>query len=288
MDFVYVPSGEYYMGASDDDLNAPYDEKPTHRVSISKPFFIGRFEVRVSDFKNFVDETGYITQVEKEGGAFYFNGEWTRDNTRSWKNPGFEQEANHPVTCISWFDAIEFANYLSLKHGLKPYYKINGLEIYTNIYADGYRLPTEAEWEYAARGFITPNMKTTKYYWGEEKPEGNLADETAKKIFPDWTILQGYDDKHVYTAPVGTYKPNSNGLYDMIGNVWEWCEDWFSPEFYKMSSTKDPINSNSTGLKVLRGSSWRIQPQESKASTRGRYNPNYGTNYCGFRLVLPI
>ena len=131
----------------------------------------------------------------------------------SWRNTGFEQTDEHPVVNVSWNDAVAFCKWLSKKEGKT------------------YRLPTEAEWEYACRAGTT-----TRYYSGDD-PEtlakvGNVADAALKAKFPDWKYTIKASDGYVFTAPVGKFKPNAFGLYDMHGNAWQWCADWYGEEYY--------------------------------------------------------
>ena len=138
---------------------------------------------------------------------------------------------------VSWNDAIAFCNELSELEGLKPYYQ-SGAGCRRD--GDGYRLPTEAEWEYACRAGTT-----TRYQSGDD-PEtlaavGNIADGTAKAKYPLWTWAIAAQDGYVYTAPVGRFRPNAFGLYDMHGNVWEWCWDWYEADYYKEIARRRPV-----------------------------------------------
>ena len=137
----------------------------------------------------------------------------------SWRNVGFAQTDLHPVVCVSWNDAVAFCDWLSRKEGKT------------------YRLPTEAEWEYACRA------GTTTRYWCGDDPEGlaraaNVPDASAKSLFPAWKTI-GASDGCVFTAPVGSYRPNPFGLYDMHGNAWQWCSDWAYSRYYEISPPAD-------------------------------------------------
>jgi formylglycine-generating enzyme required for sulfatase activity len=210
-----IPRGEFLMGSPEGEGQA--DEHPQHRVRITWPFYLGVTEVTRGQFRHFVDDAGYRTEAERDGkGGYGFNeaGQWVQDPRYTWQNARFEQTDEHPVVNVSWNDAVAFSAWLSRKEGVT------------------YRLPTEAEWEYACR-----SGTATKYCNGDD-PEGlaavgNIADATAKARYPDWTTTIAQDG-FLYTAPVGRYNPNACGLYDMHGNVWEWCSDGYAADYYPM------------------------------------------------------
>ena len=199
-------------------IKALKSEYPQHRVRITKPFYLGTYHVTRGQFRQFVADTGYKTDAEKgeEPGAFGWDPdkkEFDFNEKYSWRNVGFEQTDEHPVVNVSWNDAKAFCEWLSKKEN------------------QTYRLPTEAEWEYACRAGTT-----TRYSSGDD-PEtlakvGNVADATAKAKFPDWTWTIKASDGYVFTSPVGSFQPNANGLYDMHGNAWQWCADWYGAEYY--------------------------------------------------------
>ncbi len=262
MEFVLVRGGAFEMGdtfGDDED-----DEGPVHEVEVND-FYMGKYEVRVKEFRKFVESTGYKTEGERDGGILTWTGsKWDWDSTKSWLNPGFAQTGEHPVVGVSHNDAIEYIRWLNKKSG------------------KNYRLPTEAEWEYAARS----RGKKWKYSWGNGSPSGNIADETLKKQYPGWTIWEGYNDGYVFTAPVGQFKANELGLHDMNGNVWEWCQDWYEDTYYRQSPRDNPKGPDSGSKRVMRGGSWFNNPGVVRASVRGRLEPAYrGINF-GFRLVL--
>ncbi|MGO9467917.1 MAG: SUMF1/EgtB/PvdO family nonheme iron enzyme, partial [Isosphaeraceae bacterium] len=217
-----IPAGKFLMGSPDGDGDT--DEHPQHEVRITRPFYLGVTEVTRGQFRLFVDETGYKTEAEKDGkGGYGWNEEakkFEQSPRFTWQNPGFEQTDEHPVVNVTWNDAQEFVKWLSQKEG-----RI-------------YRLPTEAEWEYACRAGTK-----TAYVSGDDAESlaafGNIADGTAKEKYPEWTTIAARDG-YVYTAPVGRFRANAFGLYDMHGNVWEWCQDWYDAEYYKQSPGDDP------------------------------------------------
>ena len=288
MEMTLIPSGEFKMGSGEsaeataaffnktygeDLLTADFfkDEHPQHRVRITKPFYLGTYHVTRGQFRQFVKDSGYKTDAEKgekpgasgwdpEKKAFGFNAKY------SWRNAGFEQTDEHPVVNVSWNDAVEYCKWLSKKEGKT------------------YRLPTEAEWEYACRA------GTTTRYWSGDDPEtlakvGNVADAAAKAQFPDWKYTIKANDGYVFTAPVGKFKPNAFGLYDMHGNAWQWCADWYGAGYYAASPADDPTGPDSGNVRVLRGGSWGDWPGVSRSAVRYGCSPVDRFGFTGFRVA---
>ena len=276
---VQVQGGTFWMGDTIGDGRS--DERPLHRVAVSS-FALSKFEVTVGQFRQFVQEGGYITTAERQGGWLVWTGKfWERKFNASWKNPYFAQTERDPVVMVSWYDAIEFCNWLSRREHLTAFYDILSNTVMENWSAAGYRLPTEAEWEHAARS----GGKEYEYSWGNGSPEGNIADESLKTTFSAWpfAIWAGYSDGYVSTAPVGSYPPNELGLYDMSGNVWEWCNDWYGS--YGSEAQTDPRGPQSGVARCLRGGSWTDEPGALPAFFRsGRLPYGRGVN-SGFRPV---
>jgi formylglycine-generating enzyme required for sulfatase activity len=285
---VLIPAGEFKMGSAEsakdtaaffnktygeDFLKADYfkDEHPRHRVRIRRPFYLGTYHVTRGQFRQFVKDTGYKTEAEKgeDSGALGWNPEkkaYAFNKDYSWRNAGFEQSDEHPVVNVSWNDAVAFCQWLSRKEGKT------------------YRLPTEAEWEYACRAGTT-----TRYYSGDD-PEtlvkvGNVADTAAKAKFPDWIYTIKASDGYVFTAPVGKFKPNAFGLYDMHGNALQWCADWYGLEYYAKSLANDPTGPDSGDVRVLRGGSWIDWPCSSRSAGRSRGPPGNRYDFMGFRVA---
>ena len=189
--------------AEDDEVVVKDGKKQKHRVRITRPFYLGVTEVTRGQFRAFVDETGYKTEAEKDGKGGYGwdeeKKEFRQDAKFTWLNAGFEQTDEHPVVNVSWNDAVAFCEWLKSKEG------------------QAYRLPTEAEWEYACRAGTT-----TRYFSGDD-PEtlatvGNVADGTAKAKYPAGLRIAA-SDGYVYTAPVARFQANAFSLYDTHGNV---------------------------------------------------------------------
>lgn len=264
-DMVLIPAGSFMMGSDEGEA----DEKPVHEVYIDA-FYLDKYEVTVAQFKKFVEAAGYKTDAEKEGWSWKWNGkEWEKVKGVNWRHDAEgkiigSDRMNHPVIHVSWNDAKAFAQWA------------------------GKRLPTEAEWEYAARC----GSKGYKYSWGNGNPVGkkggNVADESAKRVFKDWVIWEGYDDGYVFTAPVGSFEPNDFGLYDMTGNVWEWCEDWYDENYYKNSPSRNPKGSTSGTYRVLRGGSWGNVPLVVRCADRNWVIPTYRDGVVGFRCAQDV
>jgi formylglycine-generating enzyme required for sulfatase activity len=268
MTLVLIKPGEFVMGSPETDKDARDDEKPQHRVRITRPFYLGVTEVTRGQFRVFVDETGYKTQAERDGkgtGWNEANARLEQNSHYSWRNTGFQQTEKHPVVNVSWNDAVAFTEWMSQKDG------------------QTYRLPTEAEWEIACRAGTT-----TRYSCGDD-PEGlaevgNVADALAKKKFPDWPTVSAADG-FLYTAPVGRYRPNAWGLYDMHGNVLEWCSDWYAADYYQNSPTEDPVGPRQGASRVIRGGCFFYYPQNCRSAFRGGYSPSDRHYLIGFRLA---
>ncbi|MFI5386961.1 MAG: formylglycine-generating enzyme family protein [Fimbriimonadales bacterium] len=216
-----------------------------------------------------MEKSGYQTQAEKDGKGSYVWDQtkkaWELDPSKNWRNPGFPQTDDHPVVCVSHNDAMEFCQWLSQKEGRT------------------YRLPTEAEWEFACRA------DTTTLYSNGDDPEGlvsiaNVADATLKRKFPDFACIKG-DDGYLYTASVGSFASNRWGLYDMIGNVLEWCADWYDEKYYASSPATDPPGAPKASLRVFRGGCWSDYPWGCRPADRFWFMPGGRFSDLGFRVA---
>ncbi|MBU0653877.1 MAG: SUMF1/EgtB/PvdO family nonheme iron enzyme [Gammaproteobacteria bacterium] len=269
---IPIPAGEFTMGCEPkrDDVEGGCadDEKPPHKVSI-KAFSLAATEVTVKQFRAFVEATSYQTTAEKEGSCYSFDekGSWSDVKGNSWRKLGFPQTDNDPVACISWEDAQAYLKWLSAQT------------------KQIWRLPTEAEWEYAARGGNDKNA----YSWGQEAAKGcafaNMADQKGKEKFPDWTIAN-CNDGFVYTSPVGSFKTNGFGLFDMHGNVYEWVEDCWQSDYKDApvdGAARQGCDANAS--RVLRGGSWNSIPRFLRASFRYYGTPVNRNFNVGFRAA---
>lgn len=267
---IRIPAGEFTMGSPVREKGRRQDE-PQRQVSLTRDFFIGQFEVTRGQFRKFVEASGFKTDAERGIRGGYGYDESTNqlpgpDKKYSWRFAGFSQTDEHPVINVSWNDAVAFCQWLS-KQEQKTY-----------------RLPTEAEWEYACRG------GTTTAFCNGDDPEkvvdvGNIVDALAKEKFPD-RIAVGVNDGHVFTAPVGSFKPNAYGLHDMHGNVWEWTADWFgTPEAIPQTDPRGPEQGKD---KVIKGGDWYHDWSFARSAQRYPIHPGLCRRHAGFRVVREV
>lgn len=295
MRFTRVPAGEFLMGSEEAPaaLAKTYpqlerqrfidlaDEAPVHKVRITRAFYMGRFEVTVGQFRRFLQASGYVPESVADGTGGYgynpaYDGETSasgdafegRDTRYSWQNPGFPQTDDHPVVNVSWNDAQALAAWLSRLEGRR------------------YRLPTEAEWEYACRAGTR-----TRYHNGDDPQDllavANVFDSTSAANWPRWQkqALAGSDGL-AFTAPVGSFAPNAFGLHDMHGNAWEWVSDWYGEDYYATSPVDDPQGPASANVHVRRGGSWHTWAFYARSSYRNWNTASTRYPLVGMRLVL--
>ncbi len=257
--FVNVTGNKFRLG--DITKEAEADEVPVSYITL-KDFKISKYEITVEQFENFTSETGYVTEAERDGWSTIWDGSmWAKEFSINYKNPGFNQTKNDPVVCVSWNDAAAYCEWMSKK-------------THSTI-----RLPLEAEWEFAAR----ERGMRPKFGWGNGDPSGNVADETAASTLKNLKKWNDYRDGYVYTAPVGSFRPNQLGLYDMSGNVLEWCADSYGQ--YTSEEKTFPNIKKGSEFKVLRGGSWFNAEQQCRATARTRLHQSYRSTRIGFRIV---
>jgi sulfatase modifying factor 1 len=277
MKLASIPAGEFLMGSPENEEHArEFDAKvrineKQHRVRITKPFYLGVYDVTRGQFAKFVADTNYKTEAEKDGkGAFGFDakGRIAQKPEYTWRNPGLglfgnQQTDDHPVVDVSWNDAQAFCQWLSKKEGKT------------------YRLPTGAEWEYACRAGTT-----TPFHFGD-KLNGDNANCNGSN-YPYGTATKGAYLK--WTTPVGSYKPNAFGLYDMHGNVQQWCADWFDEKYYANSPVDDPQGPPNPGLfrmsRMTCGGGWNSYAVDCRSAARGDSPLTLFDIFTGFRVVL--
>ncbi|HEX7090312.1 MAG TPA: formylglycine-generating enzyme family protein [Longimicrobiales bacterium] len=254
---VYVPGGIARIGSED----GPPEERPVFETWV-EPFFLDVHPVTVAQFRAFVEATGYVTDAERLGDAGVYDvrtGEWRLVRGATWRRPlgpdGPEAPDDHPVTQVSWNDAVAYARWV------------------------GKRLPTEIEWEHAARG---ARNAPGPYPWGSSLREGGRHHaNTWQGAFPDGNTLE---DGYLYTSPVGAFGTTELGLADMGGNVWEWTADWFRP----YAERGRPFRETAAGEKVQRGGSFLCSPtfcRGYRVSARSHSTPETALFHVGFRLA---
>jgi len=269
---VLIPPGKFLMGSPAAEKGRDRDEVQ-HEVTISKPFYMGTTPVTVDQFAVFINESGYKTEAEKDGWSYGFEiqeGRLVARNVEgcSWRRPSFDQKGDHPVVQVSWNDAQAFCTWLSKKSGRAV------------------ALPTEAQWEYACRA-----GSTTAYPWGDNPDDGkawaNMADQSLKKkLTVAGAGFCSWDDGFAFTSPVGSFKANAFGLYDMNGNVCQWCQDRYGD--YEAGATTDPSGASAGSLRVQRGGSWYNPPERGRSAFRRRCDPGKRYDDDGFRVVVTL
>ena len=264
-EMVVVPAGSYLMGSPSTEVGRDDDEGPVHQVVIGEPFAVGVKEVTRGEYMRFVRVTGHSAG---DSCWTYEDGEWKDRGGRNWEDPGFGQTDGHPAVCVNWEDAKGYVEWLSRETG------------------DEYRLLSEAEWEYVARG-----GSGRARYWGEDGQCGyaNGADRALKGRYSDWKWeVASCNDGHVHTAPVGSFASNGFGLYDVLGNVWEWVEDCWKESYAGAPSDGRAWESGNCGRRVLRGGSWDDVPWYLRSASRGRDATGNRYDDFGFRVARTL
>jgi len=277
---VLVNGGTFNMGCvSKFGQQCSDTELHSHTVNLSS-FYIGGYDVMVKEFELFIAETGYKTDAEKKGSSKIWDcRDWVESPNVNWRDkddgtPWKVNEKGRPVVHISWNDASAYCKWLSAKTG------------------KNFRLPTEAEWEYAARGgakslgyFFAGSDSPKEVAWYKLRCNEVRNIENPDEIF----ITRPYDDmgNQVVIHRVGLKLSNELGLYDMSGNVYQWCSDWYDENFYNYSVDKDPKGPESGDSRIIRGGSWATGEYDAslKVVSRGRQEPDFRSSEIGFRLV---
>jgi formylglycine-generating enzyme required for sulfatase activity len=304
---VVLPAGRFEMGsraAASDELGAHSDETPVRTVELSDKFAVGKYEVTVAQYRAFARSTRRKT---RGGCLVWSSGVLENRKSASWRNPGFAQRDDEPVTCVTWHDAQDFAAWLGLKTGLP------------------YRLLTEAEWEYAARGGVQ-----SRYSFGDELARicefANVADLDAARAVGDdppagcrsghadaiscrsrtiaalserfdvrapqlrvpWEVVRCRDGVGDRTAAVGRFAPNGFGLHDTTGNVWEWVRDCYVDSYLGAAKDGSAVEAEACRLRVLRGGAWAMNTDGWRVADRDRDNPQVRYAVVGFRVARSI
>ncbi len=261
---VVVPAGDYKRGTLASERGRERDEAPRRDVHIGDAMAVGKFEVTFAEYAAFVTETGTRPSAGCE--LFQRGKGWLINRDFTWQHPGFRQTGRHPVTCVSWSGAVAYTTWLSGNTG------------------KSYRLPSEAEWEYAARGGTTAAR-----YWadglGDACRHANVGDRRLKEALGVPWPVDECDDGHVFTAPVGSFPANPFGLHDMLGNVWEWVSDCRTENYLMAPDDGRPAEVGNCAQRGRRGGSWSSIAANVRSGNRhwGAADKRNGT--IGFRVV---
>ena len=270
-----VPPGNYRIGTPPDaaEVDLATGETPPVDISLSKPFYVSATEITVGAFRRFVEDTSYEPPL---GCRVWRAGQWVQDRDRSWRDPGFAQPPadGDPVVCVSWEDARAYADWLAGKSGLR------------------YRLPSESEWEYVARGGTS-----FPRFWGAEDSQeavsvalacdyANVYDRSAVDVFSFPWPNANCSDGVAGAAAVGRYKPNAFGAYDVIGNVREWLQDCYTTSYKgRPQDGRAWTWQGGCELKSVRGGSWASRPRDARAAARDGEAPGLRQADLGFRVA---
>ncbi|GHH97896.1 formylglycine-generating enzyme family protein [Neobacillus kokaensis] len=279
---IYIPGGEFLMGTNETEGFAADGEGPVRKIMLD-PYYIDSYTVTNAEFKEFINNTGYKTETERFGWSFVYYGFvspklakhvepirntpwWLAVRDAYWYQPEgpystIEERMDHPVVHVTWNDALAFCNWA------------------------GKRLPTEAEWEMAARGGLVQN----RYPWGNElTPNGEHYCNIWQGKFP---VENTKEDGYAGTAPAKSFPPNGLGLYNTSGNVWEWCSDWFSRSIHKRGGRNNPKGPSSGETKVMRGGSYMCHESycnRYRVAARTSNTPDTSGGHLGFRCAADV
>jgi formylglycine-generating enzyme required for sulfatase activity len=261
---LVIAAGSFTMGTADSEAGREPDEGPQRVVTLATDFALGAFEVTRQQFAAFTQAAGYRV----EPGCFYIDPQarrWVDDAKLSWRNPGFFQDDDHPVTCVSFADAQAYVAWLTDRTGR------------------GYRLPTEAEWEYAVRGGTQSSR-----FWGDSPGDScrfaNAVDETARATFPGWQYAP-CEDGYIYTSPVGRFAANPLGLFDMPGNLWEWVADCWVETHHGAPDDGGARADGNCERRVIRGGAWDDEHEDLRSGNRLAVPAARRYNTIGIRVV---
>ena len=252
---VMIPAGNFRMGSPAADIDRFDDEGPVHEVRIGYSFALGKHELTRGEFARFVSASSYKTEAERSQGCAVWDGnKFAKDASKNWRSPGFAQTASSPVVCISWNDAQAYLAWLNKK-----------------VPGKGFRLPSEAEWEYAARA-----GSSSKWSFGDD--ESQLGAHA-------WFSANSGTNTH----PVAQKRPNAFGLYDMHGNAWEWVQDnWHGNYQGAPADGSAWVKGGDQARRVLRGGAWFIDPRFLRSGYRNHLAPDFSNNLAGMRIARTL
>jgi len=271
-EMIVAPVGTFTIGSPPGEAGRGGDEGPQREIRITQPFAVGRYEVTRRQYEAFLRATGHpvsgncMTDRRKPG-------TWALDPQTNFRDPGFPQSGTHPAACVTWYDAKAFIAWLNARTG------------------GGYRLLTEAEWEYLARA-----GSTSAYPWGARAKDGcrymNGFDRVIVRKKGDLykgeaVSFADCSDGYLNTAPVGSLRPNAFGIYDMIGNVGEWVEDCSTPS-YSLMQSNGSMHGGDCSKRIVRGGSWGTQPRQLRSAERIRNSPADVDDSIGIRVAKTL
>ncbi|OPZ20101.1 MAG: Serine/threonine-protein kinase pkn1 [candidate division BRC1 bacterium ADurb.BinA364] len=292
IDMIWIEAGRGSMGSDRANFNFMRGEKPAHPVELSG-FWLGRTEITVRQFRIFAEQSAYATEAERLGWCYGIrDGKADKFPGMNWRDPGFSQDDGHPVVCLSWEDANAFCDWLA-----RAYVPGLSFDAYMNIQSERkYRLPSEAQWEYACRA-----GSAAEWHWGDDAADGagfvnawsrGDAFESGGQGSPGLqasAMAFPFDDSYPRTAPAGSGRPNAWGLIYMHGNAWEWCADFYDESYYAQSPPRDPPGPAAGRGRVLRGGGWESMPAFTRSAARfdaalSDTEIMFAHNTFGFRL----
>ncbi len=262
-----IPAGHFTMGSPESEPDRDQDESPQHEVTFAAPFAISRYEVTRGQYAEFVRKTGHVSSA---GCRIWAGTQWQVHVGKNWRDPDFAQGDTHPVVCVNWADANAYVAWLSQET------------------KQAYRLPSESQWEYAARG-----GSTTPYFFGSNPDElcksDNGHDLTSKEIHTgmNWPPVNCRDG-FATTAPVGSFMPNPFGVYDVHGNVWEWMQDCYADSYRDALANGAAFERADCAERLYRGGGWSVEKRGRRTANRARYTPDAAYAQLGIRVVRDL
>jgi formylglycine-generating enzyme required for sulfatase activity len=305
-DMVYIPGGEFDMGVHFEE--GYYDERPVHMVSVDS-FFMSKYEITNQQYCDYLNDANSLGQIKADGGVVYASSDSGNSypycdtnsidpesqidysgSVFSVREKGGRDMSDDPMVEVSWYGAASYCNWRSSQEGYESCYNLSTWEC--DFSKHGHRLPTEAEWEYAARG--GQHNPYYRFPWGDtisHNQANYYADPCSypydvnptEGSHPDWD-----DGIYPYTSVVGSFAANGYGLYDMTGNVWEWCNDWYDDDYYYVSPYDNPEGPASGIYRVMRGGGWNYGVYYSRVAYRDLSGPDNRSFSGGFRIVLDL
>lgn len=297
-DMARIPGGTFDMGDNFNEGNS--DELPVHTVTVDS-FFMGKYEITNRQYCDYLNSSRGLSIFVGDGvvcgngnGQEYCDTSSSNSASQIAFYEGFffvrtkrgRNMANDPMVQVSWYGAAAYCNWRSQQEGKEPCYDLSTWDC--DFSKDGYRLATEAEWEYAARA----GHSGRRFPWGDTTSHTQSNYRSDVSYHYDISPTRGYhpdwDDGSPYTCPGGSFAANDYGLYEVAGNVWEWCNDWSDPDYYNYSPTENPRGAITSSYRVIRGGCWLFTAYNCRVANRDDVWPKHRDRDVGFRLVQGI